>query len=143
MQRPSGHKAASFAEVNESGCQFVCDCMNLLARVAEAGIQQQTLPSQNPRISTRLVAINLTIQVADILVMALLARRGFFRMNVSPIAHLLGLNQLASWMIWKTSSFVLLIEATLAGRRRLILFLNFFFAGFLMWSVLMIWMSIG
>lgn len=87
------------------------------------------------RISTGLILVYLALQVADILFMIVACGKGYFRIGGAPIAHLLGLNYLGVWLIMKTSAFVVLIIAVLTGRRRLLLFLNCWFAALLIWNV--------
>jgi hypothetical protein len=94
-------------------------------------------------VSARLVAISLAIQLADIIVNGLLAKRGFFQIGAGPMAQWLGLSQFTFWSIWKTSVFVILITATLTNRRRMIVFLNFCFGWLLIWGVLIFWMSVS
>lgn len=98
-----------------------------------------TLPvSCDTRISNGLILVYISIQVADILLMIVASGRGYFRLGAGPIGHLLGLNQLGVWLIMKTSAFVVLITAVLAGRRRLLLCLNFSLAALLTWTLAML-----
>lgn len=89
-------------------------------------------------ISTRLIAVYFALQLADILLMILACGRGYFQHGAGPIANLFGLNELAVWAITKTLVFVLLFGAIITGRRRLILFLNLWFAVLLIWTTVML-----
>jgi putative copper export protein len=101
------------------------------------------LISRSRSVTTVLVAISLGIQLADLIAMAVLAKGGFFRIGAGPIAQVLGLNQFAFWALWKTGAFVVLVAATLMDRRRLLMILNLWFGGLLIWSTLLQWVTAG
>jgi hypothetical protein len=90
------------------------------------------------KVSEGLILAYFAIQLADILVMIVAFRNGYFQFGAGPIGSVMGLNELGVWVIMKTSAFFLLPVAIFTGRRRVILFLNFWFAWLLAWMILVL-----
>ncbi len=86
-------------------------------------------------ISTTLIGFSLALQVLDLVVTLLNARHGLFSFGAGPIANLLGMGPLTTWLGMKVSALVILMLGIINSRRWLLVMLDAWYSAFITLSL--------
>ena len=89
-------------------------------------------------VSGRLIAVYLGLQIVDLIILSLAWRLRVHQFRINQLSLIPGLNPIAGFFVMKAAAFVCLITSVYSGRRRLLVFLNFWYAGLIIWNLAMV-----